>query len=191
MEKADILSILRTGNTVFTFKDILLASGETKPALLRRRISYYIKKGQIYPIRRGIYSKDKTYDKYELATKIFTPSYISFETVLAEAGIVFQLYGQIFVASYQTKDIVCGGQRYSFKKLKDRVLTDGAGVENRKNYSIASKERAMLDVAYLNKEYHFDNLAPIDWDKVFDLLPIYGNKRMKTTIDKYYRSAKA
>lgn len=191
MEKADILNILRTNNTVFTFKEILLASGKTDPALLRRRISYYIQKGQLYPIRRGIYGRDKNYNKYELAAKIFIPSYISFETVLAEFGIVFQHYNRIFIVSYQTKNIVCDGQPYSFKKIKTAILTDQTGIENKGNYFIASKERAFLDTSYLNKDYHFDNLSPLDWDKVFSLLPIYDNRRMTKKVNEYYKADKS
>jgi hypothetical protein len=191
MEKANILSILRSDKTVFSFKDILLAAGENNPALLRRRINYYTTHGQLYGIRRGLYAKDKNYDKLELATKIYSPAYVSFETVLAEAGIAFQRYGQIFVASYQTKDIICDGQVYSFKKIKDTILTNNAGIEDRNNSSLATKERAFLDVAYLNKDYHFDNLAPLDWPKVFELLPMYDNKRMTKMVNESYQVFKA
>jgi hypothetical protein len=38
---------------------------------------------------RGIYAKDKDYDKVELAGRIFTPGYVSFETVLVRSGINF------------------------------------------------------------------------------------------------------
>src|SRR3989344_4511360 len=99
MEKANILDILRENNTVFTFKEILLASEETTTNLLKRRLNYYVKKGELYSIRRGFYAKDKNYDKLELATKIYTPAYVSFETVLRQAGITFQYYERIFVAS--------------------------------------------------------------------------------------------
>ena len=190
MEKASILSILKSNNTVFSFKEIMLASGESNPALLRRRLYYYTKHGELYGIRRGLYAKDKNYNKLELATKIFTPSYVSFETVLAEAGIVFQHYNQIFVASYQAKEILCDGQAFLFKKLKSKILTNNAGLENRNNYSIAAKERAFLDIVYLNKEYHFDNLSPLDWDKVFAILPMYENKRMAKKVDEYYKDFK-
>lgn len=188
MEKANILNILRSGNTVFTFKDILLASGETAADLLRRRLHYYVKKGELYHIRRGIYAKDKNYDKFELAAKIYTPSYISFETVLARAGITFQFYNQIFIASYLTREIIIDGQAYSYRKIKDAILTDLAGIETKGNYSIASPERAFLDILYLRRDYHFDNLSPIDWDKVSAILPIYGgNKRMGKKVMEYRR----
>lgn len=190
MRKANILNILKTNKTVFSFKDIILASDEDNPALLRRRLHYYTKHNQLYSIRRGLYSKDKNYNRLELATKIFTPSYVSFETVLAKAGIIFQHYSQIFVASYQSKEIDCDGQAFVFKKMKDNILTDNAGVENKDNYWIATKERAFLDTTYLNKEYHFDNLSPLDWDKVFAILLIYSNKQMAKRVNKYYQDFK-
>ena len=31
-------------------------------------------------------------------------------------------------------------------------------------YYVASKERAFLDILYLNKDYHFDNLSPLNFD---------------------------
>ncbi len=191
MGKANILNILKSNNTVFSFKEILLASGESNPALLRRRIYSYIKNGQLYSIRRGLYAKDKNYNKLELATKIFIPAYVSFETVLAEAGVTFQHYSQIFVASYQTKEIDCDGQIFSFKKLKTNVLNNNSGIENKGFYSIASKERAFLDIVYLNKDYHFDNLSPLAWDKVFSILPMYGNKRMTKKVKQYYKDFKS
>lgn len=187
MEKTNIFNILRSQASVFTFKDILLATNEAKPLLLKRRLNYYLKKGELYHIRRGLYAKDKNYDRLELATKILTPSYVSFETILVEAGVVFQHYTTIFVATYQTKEIVCDGQTYSFKKIKDTILTNNAGIENRGAYAVASKERAFLDTLYLNKGYHFDNLAPLDFDKIVALLPIYQNQRMVTMVNKYFK----
>lgn len=182
MGKSNLLMILRDNKTVFTFKEILLASGETNPALLRRRISYYVKKGELYAIRRGLYAKDKNYDRLELATKIYTPSYISFETVLGQAGMTFQYYERIFVASYLTRDIVADNQVFAYKKIKDIILTNSAGIETRDNYSIASPERAFLDRIYLFRNYYFDNLSFLNWDKVFELLPAYGNKRMEKEV---------
>ena len=187
MEKADILSILRSQATVFTFKDILLATTEPKPLLLKRRLNYYVKKGELYHIRRGLYAKDKNYNRLELATKIFTPSYVSFETILKQEGIIFQYYSTIFVASYQTKDIICDHQHYSFRKIKDTILTNNAGIENKGTYAAASKERAFLDMLYIAKDYHFDNLAPLDFDKVLTLLPIYNNKRMSKMVHLYFK----
>lgn len=178
MKKFSIVDLLKSQGTVFSFKEILLSSGKTPSALLRRQLHYYVKKGVLYSIRRGLYAKDKNYNKFELGTKIFTPAYVSLETVLAQAGVIFQYYSTIFVITYQTKDIECDGHSYSFRKIKDSILMNKSGLEDTGRYFIASKERAFLDILYLNKNYYFDNLYPIDFEKVFELLPIYGNKRM-------------
>jgi hypothetical protein len=185
MLKKNITEILRTNQSVFTFKELMLFSGETDSALVKRRISYHLKTGAFYHLRRGIYAKNKNYNKYELATKIYTPSYISFETVLVEAGIVFQYYQQIFVASYLSRELECDKQRYCYKKLKNSILINMAGIENEDIYSIASKERAFLDTLYLNHDYYFDNLDPLNWEKVFALLPLYQNERMCKKINEF------
>jgi len=190
MEKASILSILREGNTVFTFKDILLSSGETNTSLLKRRINYYVKNKELYPIRKGIYAKDKNYDRLELANRIYTPSYISLETVLSREGIVFQHYEQIFLVSYLTREIICDGLKYVFRKIKDTILTNSLGVEKKGNYFIASRERAFLDTVYLNKNYYFDNLSSLDWDRCFEILHIYENKALEKRLNSYHEMAK-
>ena len=106
---------------------------------------------------------------------------------LIEAGIIFQHYNKIFVATYQTKEINCDNQLYSFRKIKDIILTNNAGVENKGSYFAATKERAFLDILYLNKDYHFDNLAPLNFDKVVALLPIYNNQRMVKKVNRYFK----
>lgn len=191
MKKGNYISvILRSKKTVFSFKDIALLWGDSDNAA-RVRLNYYTKNNQLYRLRRGFYAKDKNYDKLELAAKIFTPAYVSFETVLARAGITFQYYRQIFVASYLTRDIVCNNQTYSYRKIKKLVLTNHIGIENKKECSLATKERAFLDTIYINKDYHFDNLSPIDWNKIFEILPIYSNKRMAKKVKEFYENFKA
>lgn len=96
MRKGFIKAILRSKQTVFTFKDLLLVWDGTDVDIARKRVNYYIQTGCLCSIRRGIYAKDKNHDRFELATKIFTPAYISFETVLGSAGITFQYYSQFF-----------------------------------------------------------------------------------------------
>ena len=109
---------------------------------------------------------------------------------MAQEGIVFQYYSTIFVATYQNKEILCDGQTYSFRKIKDTILTNAEGIDNKGSYFIASKERAFLDMLYLHKEYHFDNLAPLDFNKIFELLPLYDNKRMVKSVQRYYKAFK-
>lgn len=184
-KKRPITDILRSPKTILTFKDVALIWGDTDKKSVISGINYYVKTGQMIRIRRGIYTKDEHYDKLELATRIYTPSYVSFETVLTREGINFQFYGQIFLASYLTREIIIDNQTYSFRKIKDSILANPAGVEHNEETSIATKERAFLDTIYINSNYHFDNVDSLDWDKVFEILPIYENKKMIKDVEKW------
>lgn len=188
-KKSYILRVYSSKNTVFTTKDLALLWGEPDTNLVKRRVYRYVKSGKLYAIRKGIYTKDKNYDRFELATKIYTPSYVSMETVLSKEGIIFQHYSQIFVASYLTREITCDGQIYMFRKLKDSVLANLAGIDKKENYFIASKERAFLDMLYLHKNYHFDNVSSIYWERCFSILSIYENKEMTKRLNSYQKYA--
>lgn len=190
--KKPISILLRSALTVFTFKDISILWGDTDPKATLAGIFYYVKTGQLYRIRKGVYAKDKNYNPLELATKIFTPSYVGFETVLVRAGVIFQFYSQVFAASYLTREIVVDGRTYVYKKIKDSLLTNHAGMEFAGHFMVASPERAFLDVLYLNKDYHFDNLSKLNWDKVFEILPIYeGHRRMEKQVRVFYEIDRA
>lgn len=190
--KGEYLEILlRSPKTVFSTKDVALLWAENVEVTVRVRLNKYVKAGKLVRIRRGLYAKDKHYDKNELATKIYIPSYISFETVLGAAGVTFQYYPQIFIASYQTKDMEIEGQKFSFRKMRENILTSTIGIESKGNYSVATIERAFLDVLYLNKQYHFDNLRPINWERVHEILPVYGgNRRMERIVKELEKSTK-
>ncbi len=179
--------LLRSPKTIFSVKDIALLWGEQGKVSLRVRLSSYVKRGKLIRLHRGIYAKDKNYNRLELATRIYTPSYISFETVLTRAGVNFQYYGNIFVASYVTRNIEVDGQKISFIRIKDYVLSNTLGVDHVNDVAIATKERAFLDRIYISKDYYFDYLDILNWDKVFEILPIYRNKRVDKKVQEYFR----
>lgn len=186
-QKGEYLDILlRSSKTIFSNKDVALMWGEEADGSVRVRLNYYVKAKKLIRVHRGLYAKDKNYNRYELATRINTPSYISFETVLGSSGMTFQYYGNIFVASYIKRNMEVDGQRIEFVRMKDYVLSNTLGIENSDGYARATKERAYLDRIYVSKKYYIDNESPIDWDKVFEILPIYHNKRMEKTVKRYY-----
>jgi hypothetical protein len=180
--------LLRAPQTVFTVKEIALLWREERDANFRARLGSYVKSGKLIRLHHGIYAKDEKYDRLELAGKVYTPAYISFETVLIRSGINFQYYESIFLASYLSREIKIDNQKLIFTRIKKDVLTNMAGIKNYKGFSIASKERAFLDRIYISKDYYFDNLLSIDWKKVFKILPIYKSKRMDKKVKKYHEN---
>ena len=188
MERGFLKDILRSGQTVFTTRDLQLMWGSIPLTRVYNRINYYLKQGDLHKIRRGMFARDKNYDRHEMASRIYAPSYISFETVLGQEGITFQFYSQLFVASSLTKEMVADGQKIQFLKLHKEILLNPLGVDFTSNYAQATPERAFLDRLYLSPEYHFDRLDLLNWEKVQSILPAYrGNKQLNFRVDRLRR----
>lgn len=153
---------------------------------LSNQVLYLTKQGAIKRLTRGIYAKDE-YNPFELANKLYTPSYISLETVLLLAGITFQYYERIFSMSYLTRTVKVSGHTLQYHQMNKDILLDNRGLVQRDNITIASPERAFLDALYLYKDYHFDNLGALDWDKVFEFVNIYKSKAMRNRVNEYHQ----
>ena len=93
-----IAKLYQSPKTVLTNKDLGLIWQETNRNNLKAKINYYVKKRSLIRLARGVFAKNKDYNPRELATSIYIPSYISFETALRESGLTFQHYDTIFVA---------------------------------------------------------------------------------------------
>lgn len=182
--------LLRSSKTIFSTKDVALLWGESDKATITNRLRKYVQAKKLIRVHRGFYAKDNDYNRLELATRIYTPSYISYETVLTREGVNFQFYGNIFVASYINREIKISEQKIQFVRMKNNVLSNTKGVEHKDNYAIATRERAFLDRIYVSKDYHFDNLTNLNWDKIFEILPIYKNKRLQVKVNSYYTAYK-
>ncbi len=185
--KNELLTALyKRTETVFTLKDISLMFPDISYVNLKKRMAYFAGKGGIKKIRRGIYVKDN-YDILELANKLYSPSYISLETVLAKEGVVFQYYREIFLVSYLSRSLTVAGNDLGYRKIKDEILFNHKGIERINQTEVATKERAFLDVVFLYKDYYFDNLRPLDWEKIEELKVIYNSKIFNKRISDYYR----
>lgn len=183
-----ISKLYQSKRTVFTNKDLALLWGENDKLKLNGKTAYYVKRGALIRLTRGVFAKDKNFDPRELATSLYTPSYISFETSLREAGIIFQHYGAIFVATRWPKTVVLDKYTFTFRKLKDSVLFNPTGVVSRINYSMATPERAFLDMIYLFPNYYFDNLKSIDWEQCEEMVKIYNNEQLVKRLHRYRKT---
>lgn len=182
-----LVKIYQSPKTVLTTADIAVLWNETKASNLYAKIHYYVKRHSLLRLRRGIFAKNKNFNPKELATKIFTPAYVSFETALREAGIIFQHYESIFVASYTTTSVKVGNVSIGIRKIKDEVLYNAAGVVMKNNFSQATSERAFLDMIYLYPRYYFDNLDDLNWDTCQELVKIYDNKQLRKRLALYQK----
>jgi len=174
--------------TVLTNKDLALLWQENDTNKLNSKTAYYVKQKDMIRLTRGIFAKNKDYNPKELANSIYIPSYISFETVLRESGMIFQHYDTIFIASKWPKTMILDKYTFTFRKLKDIVLYNPAGIIYKDNYSIATAERAFLDMIYLFPGYYFDNLKSINWDKCSEIVKIYNNRQLIKRLAEYKKN---
>lgn len=186
MQNAVLIALYKQPQTVFTMKDISLTFPDIPYANLKKRMSDFSKSKAIKKLRRGIYAKDK-FEPLELANKLYAPSYISLETVLVKAAMIFQYYETIFAISYLTRTVQVGDQTIVYRKIKNQILLNKQGVEEKNGVMIASPERAFLDVVFLYRDYYIDNLDPLNWEKVMELKSVYSSKVLNKRVDEYYQ----
>lgn len=186
MDKDLILKLYSRPETVFTMDEISQLFPDISYESLRDRLYYFTKAGKLKRLHRGIYAK-KDYNILEFANKLYKPSYISLETVLAKGGVVFQYYETIFVVSYLTRSVKLDDIKVQYRQIKGGILTNPQGIEYKEGYFIATVERAFLDAVYIYKNYHFDNLGTIDWEKVAKFKKIYGSKAFNKRVEGYSR----
>ncbi len=91
-----IAKLYQSSKTILSNKDLALIWQENNEERLYAKAAYYVKQKALIRLTRGVFAKNKDYNLKELATSIYIPSYISFETVLREAGVIFQHYDTIF-----------------------------------------------------------------------------------------------
>jgi hypothetical protein len=177
--------LILSQKTVFDTKDLAILWGITNKDSLKSKIYYWNRTGKLIRLTTGIYSISENYNKYECAAKILAPSYVSLETVMRENGCIFQYSTKITSVSFLRRNFSCAGNEYEYYKIKDAVLYNKEGIDFLQYYAIASLERAFLDMIYLNKEYYFDRLDNINWEKCINLVKIYKNNKLCERLIEY------
>lgn len=180
-----LLEIYKDKRTVFRINDIALLLN-TNDRFLRRKLNYYVKKAKLLNLQRGIYAKEG-YNPQELACRLYTPTYISFETVLLASGVIFQYSETITNASYLSREIGIDNRVIKYRKLKGEILVNPKGLLlNQKNINIATPERAFLDMLYLNKNYYFDYTNSLDKSKLYQIVEIYNSPSLLRKLKEYF-----
>ena len=175
------LALSASKSTVFSYNDLAYFFWSDKEKLISK-VSYYAKKGYLYKIKRWLYALNKNYNILELATKIQKASYISLETALKIHGINFQYDSVIHVIWYKTEERSIDWHIISFRVIKKEVRKNFEWIVSKDWYVIADKYRAILDTLYLYKNFFFDNLDDISWEKLKIEAKIYNSKSLEKKV---------
>lgn len=183
----EVLQLYKWQQTVFNFSDLENIFGIRNIQVLKNKIQFLKKKWILISPRRGIYVvKDKLVNSFELANKIYSPSYVSFYSALYHHKMIFQYPQEVYLAYKKTLFQDLWIIQLQLKTLKTSILLNPSGIIHNGLYSLASAERAFLDTLYLYGEIHFDSLDMIDLDKIKNILPIYQSKILEKRALSYF-----
>ncbi len=185
------LNIWVTKNTVFSVNELSQIITNTSDNSLRQKITNYVKNWYIEKIYRWIYSiPNMKVNLFELSNKIYSPSYISFFSALYHYWIIFQVNpSEIDIAYKKSQSIKIENLwiNIHLRCLKQDILLNPEWLIINDTYTIASPERAFLDTIYLYNNIYFDNIEPLDTNKIIELIPIYKkDAMMKKRVIKYF-----
>lgn len=161
--------LAKLGAVVFHAGDLANLWQIKNPNTLHTTLKRYTQDGMLIRIQRGLYSLlpvNKIDSKLLGIKALHQYAYISTETVLAQAGIIFQSIPQITLISSVSKKFSLGDNQYYSRQLADKFLFNDAGIVLQNGIQTAIPERAVADLLYFNPKYHFDAQNLIDWKKV-------------------------
>lgn len=135
--------------------------------------------GAITKVARGVYMlRGHSFDVEKLATKLYYPSYISFESALSKYGIINQgLYNLTLATTRHSKKMTLMDVECDYSQLKPELFF---GFNLIGDTYVAEPEKAVLDMLYLvslgkrSKSSDEWILGELDREKLKSYLPPFG-----------------
>lgn len=190
--------------TVFSIADIRQAD----PAFHRRRLNEWQDKGYIKKVIKGhyVFADTRLNEEalFEIANRIYAPSYVSFEMALAFYGLIPEsVYGVTSASTRKTSRFRTPVGDYIYRTIRPRLYF---GFDIKKNgdksFKLASPEKAFLDLLYIRADIRdaadFESLRIdsglflklVDHAKVEDYLAVYGQMSLRRTVDHFWEYIK-
>lgn len=129
----------------------------------RRRLNEWQAKGYISKVIKGYYVfsdlKINENSLFEIANKIYNPSYISFEMALSHYGLIPEsVYSVTSASSRRTYVFKSKIGRFIYRTIKPKLFFGYEIIRyDTKTFKIASAEKALLDYFYLNSAIKNNN----------------------------------
>lgn len=187
--------IKKAGLKLFSVLDYQRILGIDNYGSARSSISRYLKLGIIQKARKGLYFlDDNPPSEFEIANKLYQPSYISFETALSFYGIIPETIFEITSATPKTtRNFTVNSLKFSYKKIKKDCFV---GYQPKKIQNViilmAEPEKALADLLYfiaLGKRsfsYERINLQKIKKQKLMNYAKAFNNKKLFELIKNLY-----
>jgi hypothetical protein len=161
--------LLQIDRKIYHTGDLAVLWDISNKNTLYTTIKRYVQKGLLKPVYKGLYATLPLaqLDPLELGKAIIHRyTYLSTESVLVQAGVIFQAtYAYTFVSDLPKK-VTVGSTSFLFRKLKQAYLNNPAGILEQNGNFVSTPARAVADLLYFNPRYHFDAPESIDFETV-------------------------
>lgn len=170
-----------------------------EPDFYLPRLSEWQKKNKLIKLRQGMYSTSDFFQKechlYFAANRMYTPSYVSFETALSAYSIIPEAtYKIISATSNKTQYFKSPIGSFSYHHINSRLMFGYIlGSFEKWTYRIASLEKAILDFLYIHSDiqtlddfdalrWNTEQLKMMDWETVETYLTIFDIHALRQRI---------
>lgn len=188
--------------TVFSLTDIRSVDN----SFHRRRLNEWQDRGYIKKVLKGYYVfADLELSEnvlFEIANRIYSPSYVSFETALSYYGLIPEsVYGITSVSTRRTYKFKSQLAEFSYRTIAARLFFGYEIIQyNNKTFKLASIEKAILDYFYINthikSEDDFLSLRidkdtfskRVDKKKFYIFLKRFQQKRLKQRMETFWET---
>ena len=155
-------------------------------------LSTYTRKGFFIKIKNGFYIiKNSKISDFEIANKIYKPSYVSFETALSYHNILPEtVYSVTSATSKASRNYIILNKSFVYHRIKKELFFGYNTINiNGQTIWMADKEKALLDYIYfvvLKKKPDNDrlNTKDISIPKIKKYLKKYNNPLLEEKIKK-------
>lgn len=125
---------------------------EVSESASQKFIHQYTKKGLFIKLRNGLYTlKNENISVFQVANKIYSPSYISLESALSYYNILPETtYGITSVTAKPNREFIALNLSFTYSRIKKSCFRDYyLQTENDHSFLIAEPEKALVDYLYL------------------------------------------
>nr|MDA3815481.1 hypothetical protein [Patescibacteria group bacterium] len=158
-------------------------------------------KGYLIKLRKGLYLLGDLKDEIDplvLASKIYSPSYVSLEMALSNYGIIPEaVFTVTSISSRKTKIFESEFGRYHYQKIKKEAFGGfRVGKVNNIPFNLALPEKALVDLFYLKRNiidgsrenfegYRFDEEFNYNQKRLKEFSRLFNNKKTNFLTDNF------
>jgi len=117
---------------------------------IQKSLERFIAQKLLIRLQKDVYILADSHPDYtQIASLLYQPNYLSFESVLFKHGVINQpLFGATFATTNRSKKIQLTNQEFWFSQIGSNLWW---GFTQEKNIFVASLEKAIIDMVYLRK----------------------------------------